>query len=396
MKQQKWRDHNSRGVRFNLANSLQFYKGNKEQEKDIEAIRKEIAQCLQIENLNFLLGSGCSSFVLDGTEKAIRVMQSLAGDFFKQNSDFKVSNTFLKDKFPDNLEALLDFLIAARLIHGIEPLFDGIEKKIKHVQGYIRDQIIAGSSSEEVLKLYKAFYLKTVRKTRKTPVNIFTTNYDLYNEKALDELGFFYNNGFTGTYNRRFNPISYNYTFVENMNLNKDIWERVSNFFNLYKIHGSINWVSINENILEKDIDNIGQDDVIMIYPTPQKDRTTLMTPYSDLFRNMQYSIMKPNSVLITMGYSFSDDHINRIILNALAVPSFRVVVFGNSDNINKLKALNDSRIWIIHSEDKLHYFKSVVENLMPEMQDELLEKLSMLDGATAIRKFEMREDQDE
>jgi len=379
-----------------VSNCLQFYKGNKEQERDIEAIKKEIAQCLQIENLNFLLGSGCSSFVENDTEKAIRVMQSLANDFFEQNSDFKVSNTFLKDKFPDNLEALLDFLIAAKLVHGIEPLYDGIENKIKYVQNYIRNQIIAGSSCEEVLKLYKAFYLKIVRKTRKTPVNVFTTNYDLYNEKALDELGFFYNNGFTGTYNRRFNPISYNYTFVENMNLNKDIWERVSNFFNLYKIHGSINWVSLNENILEKDIDNIGQDDVIMIYPTPQKDRTTLMTPYSDLFRSMQYSIMKPNSILITMGYSFSDDHINRIILNALAVPSFRVIVFGKSDNINKLKTLNDNRIWIIHSDDKLHYFKNVVEKLMPEMQDELLEKLSMLDGATAIRKFEMREYQDE
>lgn len=375
---------------------MQFFKGNKEQEKDLESVKKEIAQCMQIENLNFLLGSGCSSFVEDGTEKAIQIMRSLAYDFFKQNPDFKVSNTFLKDKFPDNLEAMLDFMIAIRLIHAIEPVYSGIEEKIKHVQNYIREQIIAGTSSKEVLNLYKSFYLKIVRKTRKTPVNVFTTNYDLYNEKALDELGFFYNNGFIGTYSRKFNPISYNFTFVENMNLNKDIWDRVSNFFNLYKIHGSINWVSKNENIIEKDIENIGEDAVVMIYPTPLKDRTTLMTPYSDLFRNMQYCIMKPNSLLMIFGYSFSDDHINRIILNALAVPSFRVVVFGNSNNINKLKELNDNRIWLIHSEDHIHYFKNAVEKLMPEMQDELLEKLSMLDGVNAIRKFEMREDQDE
>lgn len=379
-----------------MSNYLQFFKGNQEQEKDIETVKKEIAQCIQIENLNFLLGSGCSSYVVDGSEKAVRVMRLLADEFFKQNPEFKVSKTSLKDKFADDLEAMLDFLIAAKLIHGIEPLYDGIEQKIAHVQNYIRDQIIAGSSSEEVVKLYKDFYLRTVRKTRKTPVNVFTTNYDLYNEKALDELGFFYNNGFTGTYHRRFNPMSYNYTFVENMNLNKDIWDRVSNFFNLYKIHGSINWVSKNEIILEKDFEHIGKDDVIMIYPTPQKDRTTLMTPYSDLFRNMQYSIMKPNSILITMGYSFSDDHINRIILNALAVPSFRVVVFGNSKNINKLKELNDNRIWVIHSEDKMHYFKNVVHRLMPEIQDELLEDFSMLDGVTAIRRFETSEEHDE
>jgi len=379
-----------------MQKNTKFYKGNKEQEKDIEVIKKEIAQCMQIENLNFLMGSGCSSYVEDGDEKAIRIMWSLAEEFFMQNPDFKVSSTLLKEKFSHNLEAMLDFLIAARLIHAVEPVYIGIEEKIKCVQNYIRAQIIAGSSSDEVLKIYRDFYLKAVRTTRKTPVNIFTTNYDLYNEKALDELGFFYNNGFTGTYNRKFNPISYNYTFVENMNLNNDIWDRVANFFNLYKIHGSINWVSKNENIYEKDINYIDEKDVVMIYPTPQKDRTTLMTPYSDLFRNMQHCIMKPNSILITMGYSFSDDHINRIILNALAVPSFRVVVFGNSGNINKLIELNDSRIWVIHSDDKLHYFKNIVEKIMPEMQDEVLEKINMLDGVSAIQKFEMRDDQGE
>lgn len=61
-----------------------------------------------------------------------------------------------------------------------------------------------------------------------------------------------------------------------------------------------------------------------MIYPTPLKDRTTLMTPYSDLFRAMETALLKKNSVLITLGYSFADDHINRLILNSLAIPTFK------------------------------------------------------------------------
>ena len=331
-----------------------FFKGNKEQGRDLDSIKKEIAQSMQIENLNFLLGSGCSSYIVDQQEKAIPVMRVLAEEFFRHNPNFKVSKTLLREKFADNLEAMLDFLLAAKLINSIEITYRDIDEKIRCVQGFIRDKIAEGTSCDEVINLYRNFYLKAVRKTRHTPVNVFTTNYDLYNEKALDEIGFFYNNGFTGSCNRRFNPISYNYTFVENMNLSKDIWDRVANYFNLFKIHGSINWVSSNDCIYEKDVQYIDEKDVVMIYPTPQKDRSTLMMPYSDLFRNMQYCIMKPNSILIVIGYSFSDDHINRIILNALAVPSFRVVVFGDSNNISKLLKLNDGRIWIINSKDNL------------------------------------------
>lgn len=370
-----------------------FFKGSKEQGRDLDSIKKEIAQSMQIENLNFLLGSGCSSYIVDQQEKAIPVMRVLAEEFFRHNPNFKVSKTLLREKFADNLEAMLDFLLAAKLINSIEITYHDIDEKIRCVQTFIRDKIIEGSSCDEVIKLYRNFYLKAVRKTRHTPVNVFTTNYDLYNEKALDEIGFFYNNGFTGSCNRKFNPISYNYTFVENMNLSKDIWDRVANYFNLFKIHGSINWVSSNDCIYEKDVKYIDEKDVVMIYPTPQKDRSTLMMPYSDLFRNMQYCIMKPNSILIVIGYSFSDDHINRIILNALAVPSFRVVVFGDSKNISKLLKLNDGRIWIINSEDNLHYFHNVVEYVMPDMQEELIEQIDMLNGKKAVQQFEMETD---
>jgi hypothetical protein len=226
-----------------------------------------------------------------------------------------------------------------------------------------------------------------VKKTRQVPVNIYTTNYDLYNEQALDSLGFMYNNGFLGSARRVFNPNSYNYVVVENLNLSRDVWKSVSNFINLYKIHGSINWIKENDaatdtpQILEKDIElikNRKQFDSLMIYPTPQKDRTTLMVPYSDLFRIMQNNLLKRNSILITMGYSFSDEHINRIILNALSVYDFRIVIFGKSEMTDRLKEIGDNRIWIINStgelgEDELpiHYFKSIVESALPVLDDE-------------------------
>ena len=77
----------------------------------------------------------------------------------------------------------------------------------------------------------------------------------------------------------------------------------------------------------------------------------------------------------------------------ALAVPSFRVVVFGDSKNISKLLKLNDGRIWIINSEDNLHYFHNVVEYVMPDMQEELIEQIDMLNGKKAVQQFEMETD---
>lgn len=366
--------------------NIVFYKGKIRYELSLESMKKEFTQCLQVENLNFLIGSGCSSLFKEGIETAIPTMNTLAKRFFDSNPEFRVQGVLLKDHFLDNLESMLDYMISVRSVNHISSIDTEIDTKLKLVQKFIREQVLDGMNSDEVNILYKEFYLKILRKNRKNPINIFTTNYDLYNERALDELGFFYNNGFTGTYERRFNPISYNYAFVENMNLNKDVWDRISNFFNIYKIHGSINWVNKDMKVIEKSVENI-TDETIMIYPTPLKDRTTLMTPYSDLMRNMQQSLMKNNSILITVGYSFSDDHINRIILNMLSVPSFKLVILGGSTNIDKIISIGDSRIWVINSEQKIHYFNNFVNKLLPDIQDDIKERAELNDRFKLIEE---------
>ena len=125
-----------------------------------------------------------------------------------------------------------------------------------------------------------------------------------------------------------------------------------------------------------------------MIYPTPQKDRSTLMTPYSDLMRSMQQILSKNNSVLITLGYSFSDDHINRIILNSLSNPSFKLIVLGKSENIERLIKMNDKRIMVINSEDKIHYFANFVNALLPDFDEKTKEENNLQSGISAIKKF--------
>ena len=368
------------------------YKGNTRSNIAEDALRAEVSQYLQMENLSFLIGAGCSSNVVDGRETGIPGMSALYKLFFEQYPDFSVVETKVNGMFESNLEKMLEVMGAIHVSNQVKEIDSAIEDKMASVRLFLRKQIASGLDSVEVKEIYKTFYSKITQRTRKTPVSVFTTNYDLFSEIALDELGFQYNNGFSGTYKRKFNPLSYGYTYVENMNLNKNVWERVPSFFNLVKLHGSISWTRRNGEIWERDYADIADEDTVMIYPTPLKDRATLMTPYSDLFRAMENRIVQKNSVLIVLGYSFSDDHINRVILNGLSIPSFRLVVFGNGENIQKLVKLGDSRITVIYSEDqdeKIHYFKNFVSKALPDIHPDIVENMQLQPASEMIKQFE-------
>jgi hypothetical protein len=128
-----------------------------------------------------------------------------------------------------------------------------------------------------------------------------------------------------------------------------------------------------------------------MIHPTPLKQNASMGSPYSDLFREFQKKLMQNNNVLVTLGYSFSDEHINNLIYQAFTIPSFRLIVLASSkasSEIEKLFSLDDPRIWIIGGklEDgtKLHYFREFVERVLPDLSnDEIDSKIN-----NAIRKL--------
>src|SRR5262249_53271919 len=113
----------------------------------------------------------------------------------------------------------------------------------------------------------------------------------------------------------------------------------------------------------------------VMIYPTPAKQNASFGFPYSDLFREFQSRIVRDQSVLFVIGYSFSDEHVNNIIFQALTIPGFRIVIFADpeaSGVIGQLKSLGDPRIWVIggagpEGKGPAHYFDTFIDKFMPE-----------------------------
>ncbi len=395
--------------------STYFYKGSRNilsdkksdpSQNSTELIKKEILKIFDVKNLSFLIGAGCSSFTKEITatdetktalEIGIPVMSVLASDFYatltEKDKAYIESTLNIKideDPFKSNLEKLLEVLYSYRFILEKQKA-DTSETNlfIKKVTDFLLEVCKNEANNKlypDLQTLYKAFYRKLIyRDSNLSNTNIFTTNYDIYSEKSLDELGILYSNGFSGFVERRFNPAVFNYAFAEQMELSNNKWNVIDNFIYLYKLHGSINWVeSEKENHLfnveeVQDLDKVKGER--MIYPTPMKHMATLASPYSDLFREFQKKIMQDKTVLVVIGYSFSDEHINNLIYQALTLPTFRLVIFQDEtrEKIIQLKELNDPRIWIIGgtdeiTEEKIHYFNYVVNRILPDIDEEKIE----------------------
>ena len=370
-----------------------------------EDVRMALRESLNARNISFLLGAGCSSYLVDGEEVGVPTMPPLAKEFTEMSgSDDTVYPTaeelevlmeqfgidITAEEYTNNLERLMEILFSLRFVLESSSLekadsrLIAINSMIKKVQTFLWNKCTNAQlvkADNPVMLLYESFYRKLVLRDRSLPRPwVFTTNYDLFNEIAMDRVGLPYANGFSGVVERRFNPANFRYALAEQLDLTNRKWSAVDGFVYLGKLHGSISWTEndrglfpIREMTCSPNLGNM------MIYPKPATQKSALSSPYSDILREFQSQIVREQSVLFTVGYAFGDEHINNIIYQALTVPTFRLVIFAEPNQvgeIDKLRGLNDSRIWIIGGGGpkkgrKAHYFDTVIEEFMPQRRSE-------------------------
>jgi SIR2-like domain len=114
-------------------------------------------------------------------------------------------------------------------------------------------------------------------------------------------------------------------------------------------------------------------EDDVQIYPSPLKYGQALGLPYSELFRRLGSAIAQSRSVLFVIGYGFGDEHVNAIIRQALAIPSFSLVAIDpgpKSAFVDHLKQVGDDRVWLVGGW-RLGTFEQFVEKLFPDLQEE-------------------------
>ena len=227
-----------------------------------------------------------------------------------EKSDVLFSELEKAEKDKDNVEHVLTF------IRGLLEVAKGGEVRglsetdLEKLERLICEKIVSKLNVElpnqdtPYHRLGK--WIKSIN--RELPIELFTTNYDLLMEKALDDLEIPYFDGFVGS--RK--------SFFDLRAVEDDLipihWSR------LWKIHGSINWYQETKDD-KKYIyrsSEVKKNETCLIYPSHLKYDESRKMPYLALIDRLNKFIRKKSSFLILCGYSFNDNHLNDTIINAL------------------------------------------------------------------------------
>ena len=331
------------------------------QENKVEdkSLVKELRKLMITKQLNFLIGSGVSA-------KSIGLLRD-----FEENTE------------------------------NDETAIQQLEKKIKDVsENLLSDnyEILGEQAIQENLDDYTRF-LKSVidvinlSNSRQTPksVNVFTTNYDVYIEKAVDELigtsRFVFNDGANGYFKRVLESSNFN-RVVSYKGLNDNYISEIPSI-SLIKPHGSMNWVEQDGTII---IENKIAEEPKIVKPTGIEEKDTYLdNHYYEMLRVFQLELDKPQSVLFVIGFSFQDKHIGKMVKRALQNPELLVVVFGyvNSDEETFLSNLNldmmprNFRILTPKDFSNCHLTKHKKKSDEVYYSFELVNLTSLIDGAS-------------
>ena len=179
--------------------------------------------------------------------------------------------------------------------------------------------------------------------------SVITTNYDVLIEEAAAENNFVIFDGFNFTPLPKFDSNMFEWNLVKEVpNVNTREVEYKDKTFNLVKIHGSLTWErQENGSIIRKSKDSITDtNNMVMVFPSSDKFAQSYQEPYFELFTKFQELIKRPNTLLISSGFSFADDHISKMVTQALKNNSSLKLLVTDYN-------IDPNRVW---NEDKKQY----------------------------------------
>jgi hypothetical protein len=369
---------------------------------DINKLKDIVQDC----NINFLFGSGMSAeylTTLGNIETLLTNVEKIENKEKKDIIRVSLYKRYFDGVILNNLNILKEDLSTLSLMNNYKTFFEIFNK---------------------VLLERKSTLLSK-------QINIFTTNIDICLEKALEDKGFEFNDGFVGNFKPKFDL----------SNFKKSLFKRSLHFeniseipvFNIYKIHGSLTWKKIKSDILfsptlklienlssitispntlieineDDDIDNLEIKASSIVYnrreinkfkrtyeklnivnPTKDKFRDTILNQtYYELLRIYANELEKDNSILFVLGFSFEDEHIRDLTLRvANSNPTLIIYIIAHSKSSyirlkTKFSSCKYNNIKIIAPEqdedgnDKFKYnFKIINEKIFKQLESKIIE----------------------
>ncbi len=286
--------------------------------KKVEIYRSFLSR--HFDNTIVLTGAG-SSFVIGKTEIKGMTMKKLWGEIVNKCGKESIEKLGKKInyKIDDITRANLEEFLSHASLYLL--LYHDTDSEVKENVNKIKQIIISNCTIIMPEDAPHKEFLKriTARKLKHNRLKLFTTNYDMLFEQAANECGFTMIDGFTFTFPRVFNGNNYDYDIVIRKNSRITAQENYAGkVFHLYKLHGSLDWEKDEESGQIRKCDFANNKMPVMIFPSSIKYETSYEQPFFEMMSRFQTELRMDNALLIIIGYSFGDKHINSMIFEAL------------------------------------------------------------------------------
>ena len=340
-----------------------------------DRIEPWLTSLFQSEHLSLLIGSGLTHAVhhLAVGKPAMGMSGKVSGGRFKQKIQYAArTSAQAAGRDQSNIEdhiRVTNELLRGLEIFGAARQADALRSDLSSTLRTFAQAILktesaiataSTTSREKAFNGLVTFLMSFASRTgTRERLSIFTTNYDRLIEAGAELAGLHLLDRFLGN----LMPIFRSSRLDLDMHYNPPgirgeprYLEGVARFT---KLHGSVDWVQDRKDIrrlgLPFGVDNVAPylaapslrsatPNQLMIYPNAAKDSETLTYPYVELFRDLAAVVCRPNSTLVTYGYGFGDEHINRVIRDMLTIPSTHLVVISMEDNLGRIGRLADEK----------------------------------------------------
>jgi hypothetical protein len=389
---------------------IQAYDSPLSKEPDVadhaEAIRSWLTALVGAEHLSLLVGSGlgiavAGSLDVDGLDMGtVALKGDEAGEVAAHAEKLAKACGRGNANIEDQLRSALALLAGLEVLEPDAARTDAWRKELTTIladfakrglkaEQQIREKVFAADAAgQNVEQMLIGFLLGFAnRPPSRERLNVFTTNYDRLIEFGCDRGGLRVLDRFVGSIEPAFRASRIDVDLHYNPPGIRGEPRYLEGVMRLCKLHGSLDWrmeagrmrrVPLEfggkdpelEDAAPEDADATGPLDRLIIYPNAAKDVETLQFPYAELFRDFSAALCRPNNVLITFGYGFGDDHVNRVILDMLTLRSTHLLVISYDDPGQRIEsflskvALEQSSVLL---GPHLGDLGTLVENYLPQ-----------------------------
>lgn len=327
-----------------------------------QQIEPWLTSLFQSEHLNLLAGAGLTHAVHMAVVGDPATTMELV-DLSVHDQKIKDAATVGAEKadrgeanFEDQLRAAIELHRGLQILGRVDEAERLLEELCLHMGQFAKsilenERNIAdgeGDAREAAFNAMVTFLMSFASRTGvRDRLHIFTTNYDRLIEIGADVAGLHLLDRFVGNVAPLFRSSRLDLDMHYNPPGIRGEPRYLEGVARFTKLHGSVDWVQVGSDIRRIGLP-FGAPEVgpylgapgmaeatafeLMVYPNAAKDRETADYPYVDLFRDFAAAVCRPNSTLVTYGYSFGDEHINRVIEDMLTIPSTHLVIIARDD----------------------------------------------------------------